>query len=333
MSKPPRSSSKGNRPPASLPGSVGEALDEVEFQPIGRQIAAGQKKIPKNPLGSTDWAGPAIEFLQFTLPRTPTGNWEHLYIAAYEVACQALEALGHAVVVDGGAIPVSMPILPAVLPRWDDLATTVVCAASQSRLLQYRKLWETGSAKGPKGPKGRRRPNIRAGYGCPPAFLAGKAFSVFQALGLILDCRWTPAAETILWRDSPYEAGMNFAKDHRFIEALDAALTSLPEDIAATIKDIATMPTLEAAGLGEFAEQYASLHTTKDEALSFFQERSRRLLGELFAKRWRLRDGWLSVDECKRTLFLQLDPLAIAMRGEFAARYLPEFPFLHGPNV
>lgn len=330
MSKPPRSPSRGNRPKVSLPGSMGEPLDEVDFHPIGRRIAVGQKRILKNPLVSTDWVGPAIEFFLSILPRTPTGNWEHLHIAAYQLACQALEALGHAIVVDGGAIPVSMPILPAVLPRWDDIATAVVWAASQSRLLRYRKLWETGSAKGPTG---RRRPNIRPGYGCPPAFLAGKAFSAFQALGLILDCRWTPAAETILWRDSPYEAGMNFAKDHRFIEALDAALTSLSEDVAAKIKDIATMPTIEAAELGEFAERYASRHTTKDEALSFLQECSRRLLSELFAKRWRLRDGWLSADECKRTLFLQLDPLAIAMRGEFAARYLPEFPFLHGPNV
>ncbi len=67
----------------------------------------------------------------------------------------------------------------------------------------------------------------------PSSLSGGGGISVLQSLGLISDRSWTAAAETILWRDDPYQAGMNFAKDKRFVEALDVALTSVPEEIAA----------------------------------------------------------------------------------------------------
>ncbi|UIK09743.1 hypothetical protein LZK80_17360 [Rhizobium leguminosarum] len=120
-----------------------------------------------------------------------------------------------------------------------------------------------------KGSSRLPRANIRAGYGCPPAYLGVEAFPALQSLGLISDLGWTAAAETILWRDDPYEAGMNFAKDNRFIEALDVAQTSVPEEIAAEIRDIAAMPASEAAGLVDFARRYAHHDATKHEALVF----------------------------------------------------------------
>lgn len=117
---------------------------------------------------------------------------------------------------------------------------------------------------------------------------------------------------------------MNFAKDKRFSEALDATISSMPEEIAAKITDIAEMSANEAAGLVDFARRYAHHDATRYEALIFLQDRSRRLLSELFAKRWRLGDGWLSLEESKRALFLELDPLSIQMSMEFGKVVIPQ---------
>ncbi|MBX4962143.1 hypothetical protein [Rhizobium binae] len=116
---------------------------------------------------------------------------------------------------------------------------------------------------------------------------------------------------------------MNFWEDKRFIEALEFALKSIPEEIVTKINDIAAMPASEVMELVDFAKQYAHLDVTKDEALVFLQDASRRLLSHLFAKRWRLYDGWLSAEECKRSLFLELDPLSIQMSMEFGRRFVP----------
>ncbi|KQV82694.1 hypothetical protein [Rhizobium sp. Root1220] len=319
MAKRSRSSSEGEKIQTALPGSLGEALDEIGFQPLGRRIVV-VKQTERHPRTSTDWAVSVIEFFRFTLPRAPNGDWEHLFIAAYEVACQAMAMLGQATVIDGGARPLSDPTLPATLPRWDDIATAVVWAAGQSGLLRYRRRGRTGKKRSVRRPKA----NIRAGYGCPPAHLGAEAFPAFQSLGLISYRSWTAAAETILWRDNPFEAGMNFAEDERFIEALDAAISSVPEDIAAKIRDIAAMPANEAAGLVGFARRNVHPNATRHEALVFLQDRSRRLLSELFAKRWRLGDGWLSAEESRRALFLELEPLSIQMSMEFGRIVIPQ---------
>ncbi|ANM11369.1 MULTISPECIES: hypothetical protein [unclassified Rhizobium] len=322
MAKRSRSPAEGEKVQTALPGSLGEALDEIGFQPLGRRIIVGKQteQTERHPRTSTDWSVPAIEFFRFTLPRAPNGDWEHLSIAAHEVACQAMATLGQAIVVDGGAQPVSDPALPAKLPRWDDIATAVVWAASQSGLLRYRRRGRTGLGKRSSGFP---RANIRAGYGCPQADLGAEAFPAFESLGLISDRSWTAAAETILWRDNPYEAGMNFTRDKRYVEALYAAISRMPEDIATKIKDIAEMPTNEAAGLVDFAKRYAHRDATRHEALVFLQDRSRRLLSDLFAKRWRMGDGWLSFEESKHALLLELDPLSIQMSMEFGTIVIP----------
>jgi pellino protein len=319
MAKRSRSSSKGNLVQTALPGSLGEALDEIGFRPLGHRIIVG-KQPASSPVLSKDWAVHAIELFKFTLPRASHGNWEHHSIAAHQVACQALVKLGQATVTDGGAKPASAPQLPAVLPRWDDIATAVVWAASQSGLLRYRRRGEMGLTKGTSSlPKA----NIRSRYGCPPAYLAAEAFPAFHTLGLISDSSWTAVAETILWRDDPFEAGMNFADDKRFADALDRALASVPEEITAKIRDILALPANEVDGLVEFARQYSHYSATADEVLSFLQDQSHRLVSELFARRWRLGDGWLSAEECERALFFELDPLSIQMSVEFCRRFNP----------
>jgi len=116
---------------------------------------------------------------------------------------------------------------------------------------------------------------------------------------------------------------MNFKTDKRFLKALDAAISTMPEDIEAEIKEIAEMPSNEASGLVDFAKRYAHHDATRHEAVIFLQERGQRLLSRLFTKRWRLDDGWLSEKEGRLALFLELDPLAIQMSMEFARIVIP----------
>ena len=299
-------------------------LDEIGFQPLGRRIVVGQRIRSKEPSADV-WLGSVLDFLSNNLPCIPEGGWGHLYIAAYEAACEALVALGHAVEIDGGAQSVAEPTLPSILPRWDDIATAVVCVASQNSLLEYRLF---AGARDRPSPEGLLKPNIRAAHGSGPAYLATEAIPVFQSLGLVLNGRWTQEAETVLWRDFPWEWGIDFTIDRRFVRASDVALAAIPEDVAAEIEKLATISEKDVMEWLEVAEWHAPTPKTWDDALKSLQIWSRLGLDRLFYKRWRLSDGWLSAEDSKRALLIQWDPVATNMRREFMARYMPELPFV-----
>ena len=162
-----------------MPGSLGEMLDQIGFQPLGRRIVVHRYEVPRTPHPS-HWVGPVIEFLKLALPSARSGGWEHLHISAYEAACDGLVALGSAGDVDGGASPVSEPKLPVVFPRWDDIATVVVSLAGQAGLLEYRAFV---SARDQTKATVVLRPNIRAANGSGPAYLASEAFPAFLSPG------------------------------------------------------------------------------------------------------------------------------------------------------
>lgn len=324
MAKRTRSSGIRRTTGKAMPGSLGEMLDQIGFQPLGRRIVVHRYEVPRVPHPS-HWVGPVIEFLKLALPSARSGGWEHLDISAYEAACDGLVALGSAGDVDGGASPVSEPKLPVVFPRWDDIATVVVSLAGQAGLLEYRAFV---SARDQTKATVVLRPNIRAANGSGPAYLASEAFPAFLSLGMVLDGRWTDIAETILWRDFPDAWGIDFTEDHRFIAACNEALTSVPDDVAADIKRLATVSDEDINEWIELAERHAPTPKTREDALKSLYFWARFGLDRLFHKRWRLSDGWLSVDESKRALIIQHDPVAIHMRGEFMSRYMPESPFL-----
>lgn len=227
------------------PGSLGEVLDNAGFTPLGRRISVGGPKRGDEKRRSTTvpqletsegrlerpsaptWTASVVEFLADNLPGDPSVAWDHLFITAYEVGCEALAALGQATTIIGGATPIAEPEIPEVLPRWDDVATAVVWVAGQSNLLGYRHF---AGSRGQPNPRGRFRPNIRASHGCGPAYLAPEAFDAFRSLGLVIDGRWTEAAETILWRDDPPEWDIDFTGDERFIRACSSAVESIPAD-------------------------------------------------------------------------------------------------------
>jgi pellino protein len=219
-------------------------------------------------------------------------------------------------------MPVSQPKLPAVLPRWDDIATVVVALAAQTGLLAYRPF--AGTANQSKA-TGLLRPNIRAANGSGPAYLASEAFPVFLCLGMILDGRWTEIAETIFWRDFP-AWDIDFTVDHRFVAACNTALASVPNDIAAEIKGLATVSEEDINEWLELVNKRAPTPKTRADALKSLHFWACHGLDGIFHRQWRLSDGWLSAEEKKRTLFIQHDPVAINMRCEFMSRYLPGSP-------
>ncbi|MGO8005020.1 hypothetical protein [Rhizobium ruizarguesonis] len=321
-----RTRSTGDRKTPAKPstGSLGEMLDEAGFQALGRRIKIGESG-PRNDPPPPKWVGPIVEFLWAALPSPAPHRWDHLHITAFEVACDALVALGQAVHVVGGVEPAISPALPAILPRWDDVAVIVLCVAAQSNLLGYRHF---AGARDRPNPAGLLRPNIRAAHGSGPAYLAQEAFLVFESLGLVLGGRWTEAAETILWRDSPDEWGIDFTQDRRFTLARDIALATVPDGIAQKIKATAT---ISEESIQEWLDQVnprAPTTKTRQDALKSLQFWSLRSLDGLFYRRWRLNDGWLEGDEARRALAIEYDPLSLNMRREFAARYLPDVPFL-----
>jgi hypothetical protein len=320
-----RTTSAGRRPASNKPyaGSLGEMLDDAGFQPLGRRIrvsdCGGGTQLPSPP----KWFDPVVEFLWAALPDLAANHWDHLYIDALQSACQALVALGQAVLDGSGGIKVNPePALPSTLPRWDDVATVVVCLAAQVSLLEYRHF--TGARDRPS-PTGLRRSNIRADHGSGPAYLAPEAFRVFESLDLVLGARWTERAETIFWRDNPSEWRVDFTRDRRFILARDMALANVPDDIADKIEKTAV---INEDSIVEWL-QTAPKTKTREDALKSLRSWSSHGLDRVFHRRWRLDCGWLSVEESERTLLIEYDALSTNIRRHFAARYLPHVPFLN----
>lgn len=81
---------------------------------------------------SDAWVGPVIEFLSANLPGDRELGWEHHFVTAYQIGCEALVALGQADETTHGAVPRGSPALPPILPRWDDVATAVIYLAAQN---------------------------------------------------------------------------------------------------------------------------------------------------------------------------------------------------------
>ncbi|MDM9628563.1 hypothetical protein QTL95_21935 [Rhizobium sp. S152] len=325
---PKKSKSPSAKSGESASGSLGKALDDIGFEPLGRRIIVGSSRRQAR-RDVPGWVAPVIEFISIALPRNQAGNWEHLHIGAYEIACELLIKLGCAIDNGTGAIPVAEPKLPEVIPRWDDVATVVVWVAAQSGYLGFRHF--PGARSRPKS-AGLARANIRAAHGCGPAYLVEEAFPAFQRLGLILGGCWTAVAETVLWRDDPEEWGMDFMNDRRFLRACEVAVTTVPHDVAEKIKQHAEIREEQIVEWLELAHRQPGISRNRDDALKSLRFWSGHILDGIFETYWRLADGWLSEAEAQRGLKLSFDTVAIGMRMAFAERYLPQYPHLWRPE-
>lgn len=311
----------GDKTRKFMPNTICETLNEVGFKPIGRRIIAGQMREAR-PRVSTEWFAPVVAFLSDVLPST-SGQWQHLHIG--DAACEALVRLGHPSLNSSGANCVSNIRIPEIPPRWDDIATIVICAAGQSGILAYRPYPGTRPLAYLSG---LAPANIRAAHGSGPAYLEPRVIPAFESLGLIRGGRWTEAAETVLWRDRPTEWATDFTLDNRFVLAADLAATTVPQEIADQINKVTTIRKRDVIEWLALAELHASTPKTRQNALKSLRFWCIFELDGIFHRRWRLTDGWLDADEEKRAIYLPYDPVALNMRVAFAVRYLPELSFL-----
>ena len=314
--------SKHAGPKTTVPGSLGEALDHAGFQPLGRRILVGQAVERAKP--QPQWVEPMIAFVSSAIPRDPEGNWQHLGISSLELGCEVLVRCGRAAhMLAYGAKPVAEAPSSSLSLRWDDAATVVIAVAAQMGLLRF--LAFPGSRNGPADILS---PNIRAANGCAPANLDAVAFPVFRSLGLVADESWTEAAETVLWRKFPQGWPLDFTLDRRFLRALELAVASVPADVATAIDRAVTITDGDIDNWLGMRETHRNRLWTRNDALRALQGVAQIDLADIFVGRWRLSDGWLSVDEAKRGLSIKLDPLAVHMCIAFAAMYLPHLSFL-----
>jgi hypothetical protein len=300
---------------------------------------------------TSDWSGEVIDFLARNLPTNGPGEgWHDMAMTAYQIGCEALVALGQAEGTGWGAVPRASPRLPPVLPRWDDVCVAVLWLAHQQNMLGYR--LRDGSVPPPRGGGGfvlirmeappPPAPNIAAAHGLGPARAAPEVVSALEALGLVAQGRWTSAAETVLWRGQPEAWKLDVSSDPRFVEAVEQALVTMPDDVRAEM-DRLTVITDEdvAAAIVRGAASYERLRarhgpearivpppTTAQAVQTRLESARRNDLDWLLFRRWRLADGWLTPEAAALALEVFHDRLAIAVRRAVVARRYPDLSYL-----
>ncbi|MEM7488954.1 MAG: hypothetical protein AAF390_07490 [Pseudomonadota bacterium] len=314
--------------------------------------------------GPQGWPEAASAFLRAHLPwDADEGVWDHAFISAYQMGIEALAALGQAAATDWGAVPVPDPHLPEVLPRWDDVAVAVLGLAGQQKLLTYRR-WD-GSPLPPRKDHfvivpldalPPQTPNIAAAHGLgpaladPPMSATARALGIppppeppalptLEALGLVADGAWTSAAELILWRKGIPEWDLAIADDPRFRAALDLTLATLPISIRDEIDRITTITEADiSASLARHAANAEEMRLrfgpkARPSAIPDVSRIRRSIaagrrndLNQLFYRRWRFPEGWLSDAQAIRALAIFHDPLAQSMRRAVIARLRPDRP-------
>jgi hypothetical protein len=156
----------------------------------------------------------------YLIVHTPgsSGELDHSHISAWQMSCEALEALGYASETARGALLHSTPVLPGTLPRWDDLACVVLSVAVQSGRLKLR--------------HPRSKPTDETG----PSTADPETAALLNLLGLTSCGTWTDAATVVLWRTALEEAPP--PDDGEFSAQVDRAITDVPAAIRAQIRAI-----------------------------------------------------------------------------------------------
>lgn len=294
------------------------------------------------------WATAAAEFLSGNLPRDrDRPGWNDMASTAYQIGCMSLVRMGFADETDWGAIPKDHPEQPETLPRWDDICIAVLWLAQQQNKLSYRSPDGTfppdRSGKGfviarkdaPTPPP----PNIAERFGLGPAYCQPEVLKLLEQLGLIAGGGWTEEAAFVLWRTSPKNWALDYAKDNRFLDAVHIAVATMPDEVASEISklilisddDISALINRHAEMIAEGREKYGP-KARLGEVPS--QERARRSLefsrrnelDWLFFRRWRIDEGWLSEKSANCTVAIFHDRLAISMRKSVLQRIHPTKP-------
>lgn len=273
------------------------------------------------------------------------GDWHDMHNTAYQIACEAMAALGHAEETEWGARPVPEPRLPYEMPRWDDICVAVIKMARQLHFISYR--YPDDQAPPTRINHGLTLPqptqpssNIAAASGRGPAYAAPELVPILEALNLVEGGKWTASAELILWREQPEEWQLEIATDPRFCAAVDHASMTVPVDIRGemdkqttfTEADVVRLMARQKPRHGKLLAE-AGPHTSPPSplALATVQARlgftRRHYLDWLFSECWQLADGWLPPDERTRAFDNFNDPQAMQMQSAVMARLYPDQPW------
>ena len=157
---------------------------------------------------------------EYLIAHTPgvSGELDHSHISAWQMSCEALEALGYATETARGALLRPTPALPAVLPRWDDAACVVLSVAEQTGGIRLR--------------HPRSDPNDETG----PSTAGPETAALLALLGLISGGGWTDAAVPVLWRTAPEEVLP--PDEEAFSAQVDRAVADIPAAIQGQIHAI-----------------------------------------------------------------------------------------------
>ncbi|MCW0982776.1 hypothetical protein OK142_18295 [Agrobacterium sp. BT-220-3] len=310
-------------------------LDRPVFMPRLAKTAEDERGGTIEP-PTVEWLGPVIEFLSGNLPGSRESGWEHHFVTAYQIACETLVALGQADETTDGAVPRENPVVPAILPRCDDVAVVVLFLAAQNGLITFLSS-EDISQQQPLG-AGNESLHQPPGYEKWAAYANPAVASLLRLLGLLDGNDWSAASETIFWRDNPVEWRIDFTEDSRFLDAVNDACEQMPDRIRTEIERLALIADEDIAvyltGNSDQDEGASKVSVLRMPAKTHEEVRATILwirrydFDELFYKFWRIDEGWLTEDEAKRTLEIFNDALAIAVRKAVAARLYPHYPHL-----
>jgi hypothetical protein len=292
-----------------------------------------------------EWAKAAAEFLSKNLPKArDRPGWNDMASTAYQIGCMGLVKLGFADATDWGAIPKDHPELPETLPRWDDICISVLWLAQQQSKLSY--LLPDGSAQPNrigsrfvimrKDPSPPPTPNIAARFGLGPALCQPEVLKLLEQLGLVADGGWTEEAVFVLWRTSPKNWSLDYANDDRFLDAIQKAVASMPDEVASEISklivitedDIDALINRHTKMIAEGREKYGPKARlgevpSQEQARRFLEFSRRNELDWLLFRHWRIDDGWVSEKATNCAIDIFHDRLAISMRKAVLRRLHP----------
>ncbi|MGC3936383.1 hypothetical protein ACOTTU_01105 [Roseobacter sp. EG26] len=295
-----------------------------------------------------NWREDVAHFLAETLPEaSDRPGWNDKASTAYQIGCMALVKLGFANATDWGAVPKDVPELPKIMPRWDDVCISVLWLANQQNTLSFRlpdgSLPPTRIGNGiviaMKDPPPPPVPNIAARFGLGCALCETDVLQLLQQLDLVSNGTWTQQAEFILWRTSPKNWSLEFLRDERFLDAVQKAAATIPDDIAAEItklteiseEHIDELIAWHEEKLAEGREKYGRKARlgevpTRERAKSSLEFSRRNELDWVFFRRWRIDDGWLSTKNAEAALDIFHDRLAISIRRSVMKDLHPSKP-------
>lgn len=156
------------------------------------------------------------KYLVANWPGSSSGYLDHGCETAWEMASEALVALGYATEAPRGVRLLPCPVRPDVFPRWDDTCCVVLSVAEQLCQLRLRQSWS--------------EPDDKTGPGTADAETA----EVLNTLGLTSAGAWADAATPILWRTAPDE--VRPPTEQEFLAQVNLAVADIPDDIRDQIK-------------------------------------------------------------------------------------------------